>query len=73
MKNLDKEVKEMFGEMLNRINSHKADLEDEIWEIEDDELSEAMQEYVDAIDNAESEIFKILKKKKIALPYLEWI
>lgn len=73
MKNLDKDVKEAFGAWLNAINSHKADIEAEIWEIEDEEISEAMQEYVDAIDNAEYEIFALLREKGIKLPHLEWV
>lgn len=73
MKKLDKDTRAAFGKWINDINSCYTDIAESLWEVEDADLQDALQNYADAIADAESELFEVLKEKRVNLPHLEWI
>lgn len=73
MKKLDEATRAAFGKWINDINSCYADITESLWEVEDEEIQAALQDYADAIADAESELFEVLKQKRVKLPRLEWI
>lgn len=61
---------ENIGKIVDKINSLKVQLEDELSDLDSDsEEYNALQDYVDALDSAETE----LSNAEISLPCCNWL
>lgn len=61
---------ENIGKIVDKINSLKVQLEDELSDLDSDsEEYNALQDYVDALDSAETE----LSVAELNLPYCNWL